>query len=102
MLLSSAERPQHALGWLRRIGVRFVALDGLVRTGKDRRQPGKGREIPGLDRRIDDSLDAVIARNECRIDLPHRLGARSRLLGLARKTRPPPERPLVVIPGICE
>src|ERR1700733_10993889 len=98
----AAKRLPDALGGQRCVGIGFESLVEPVRLRQHLRQPDKGIEILALDGSLDDLFNAMIARNDRGIDLPHRRGAGPRIQWISRQTRAPPRRPLVIVTRIRE
>src|ERR1700676_43283 len=87
-----AERLQHALAGLRCSGVGFEAFLLLVWSRQNLQQVGEQREVLMLDGGLDGLLQSMIARDECRVGVPHRVGTHTEWEG-PPNTRGAPHTP---------
>src|ERR1700751_4491 len=100
--LRPAKRLKHALVRLGRISVGRQRALVFVWLRQHLQKFLEGRVVVAADRRLDDCLYAVIARNEGRIDGTHQKSSLGGRLRLILETPAPPHRPFVTSGGVGE
>ena len=101
-LSSPAERPEDPLGCSGRVGIIREGLLILIRSRENRQHVGKRQKVFMLDGCVERLFHTMIALDEGRIDVSHRLSAYVGFESLKRQTRSPPCSPTVLVAGVRE